>query len=141
MNFYQIRDKKTGLWYKRGPDYGSNWVDQQEASVWTTPAGPNACLGTITRRNRRMVRFGPSAIREPEVVTLIAGGAGKVTFVDGDDWEGLYIDGKLDTEGHHVRIDDLLRLLGIDGQQIYADDAWLAERGNLPENLDEVQRG
>lgn len=61
--------------------------------------------------------------------------------MDGDDWEGVYINGKLVTEGHHVRIDELLQLLGIDGGQIYADDAWLAEQGSLPENLEDVKRG
>lgn len=35
----------------------------------------------------------------------------KVTFVDGDDWEGVYIDGKLVTEGHCVRVDEVLKLL------------------------------
>ncbi len=41
-----------------------------------------------------------------------------------------------------VCIDDMLRLLGIDGDKIYADDdEWLQEQGSLPVNLSEVKRG
>jgi hypothetical protein len=35
----------------------------------------------------------------------------------------------------------MLRLLGIDGEKIYADDEWLQEQGSLPVNLSEVKRG
>jgi hypothetical protein len=141
MNFHMVRDTKTGLYYKRiHGRSGTPWVDQEAASVWTTPEGARACLGAIAQQNRRMARFGPAAIREPEIVTIPVSRP-KVAFVDGDDWQGVYIDGKLQEQGHHIRIDELLRLLGIDGEQIYADDDWLAKRGGLPPDLDEVKRG
>jgi hypothetical protein len=118
MIFYQVRDKRTGLWYKRGHQYASNWVDQNEASVWTTPDGPRSVLGSVARYNQRAARFGLSAIREPEVVPIHAlpadqdvPSAPKVVFVDGDDWEGLYINGTLVEEGHHVRLEDVMRHL------------------------------
>jgi hypothetical protein len=70
MIFFMIRDKRTNSWYKRGPYYSPNWVDQNEASVWTNLAGPNACMGKITRQNAKMARFGPNSIHDPEIVTF-----------------------------------------------------------------------
>jgi hypothetical protein len=35
LNFYQIRDKVTGFYYKRGSAMDSIWTDQDQASVWT----------------------------------------------------------------------------------------------------------
>ena len=41
-----------------------------------------------------------------------------------------------------VCIDDMLRLLGIDGDKIYADDdEWLQEQGSLPVNLVRLKLG
>jgi hypothetical protein len=65
----------------------------------------------------------------------------QIAFVDGDDWEGLYLNGKLVKEGHNIRTDDLLCYLGFDAEYLYADDEWLAEQGRLPENLEDVKRG
>lgn len=65
----------------------------------------------------------------------------KITFVDGDDWEGLYINNKLVLENHSLRISDVLKALGIKYESIIADDEWLASCGNLPENLADVKEG
>jgi hypothetical protein len=64
MTFYMLRDKKTGKWYRRGSESGS-WVDQSNASVWTSPDGPQACKGVITKRN-----WHRSSVREPEIVAI-----------------------------------------------------------------------
>jgi len=138
MIFYQVRDKRTGLWYKRGPDQ-VKWVAQEMASVWTTPSGPQGCLQIIARYNRR--RAHPDYRRVPEVIPLQVKDPPTVTFVDGDDWQGLYLNGKLVEEGHCVRVDDILRRLGIACEQIYADDQWLAKRGSLPENRNDIKEG
>lgn len=148
MNFYMVRDKKTGLFYKRiyGRS-GSPWEAQEDASVWTTRKGAASCFGAITQQNARSARrFGPSAIREPEIVTLMgvdpaSGPSQSVTvgFVDCDDWEGLYINGRLIEQSHHIRLDEVLAHLGIKCVCYYPDDAWLEERGDLPENLDDVK--
>ena len=42
-------------------------------------------------------------------------------------------------EGHHVRLEDVMRHLGIHYNTLYADQKWLEPRGRLPENLDEVK--
>ena len=67
MTFYMIRDRLTGTWYKRGPAYAKTWVGQENASVWTEMSGPRACLGTITKRNKR-----GHTLREPQIVAITA---------------------------------------------------------------------
>src|SRR6185437_11141463 len=42
----------------------------------------------------------------------------QVTHVSGDDWAGLYIDGKLVDEGHEVRLRDFAKYVGITIQEI-----------------------
>lgn len=64
-----------------------------------------------------------------------------VVFVTADDWEGLYIDGQLVTEGHEVRRSELLRILGIPHKELNADADWLAERGCFPTQLLDVKLG
>jgi hypothetical protein len=141
MIFYMLWDKKTGLWYKRHHGRGgSYWVEQNEASVWTTPAGPRACLGPIRRDNRRITRAGYTAthIREPEIVSFQAGNPVTVGLVICDDWEGMYLNGKLVTEGHHIRLNEMLRHLGIKCIELHPDDTWLEEGPGLPEDFNEV---
>jgi len=131
--FYMLRDNATGLYYRRIHNRGGeSWVKQKEASVWASPDGPRACLGTITRRNRGKM---PAGL---EIVPVVPG-LPAITLVDGDDWEGLYLDGKLVQEGHHVRLEDIFRHLGIEANFVYPDTEWLEARGNLPENLREVR--
>lgn len=55
------------------------------------------------------------------------------------DWEGLYIDGKLVTEGHRIRKEDLLGHFGITLDTIETAEGWLESRGKLPENLSDVE--
>jgi len=113
-------------------------VPQESASVWTTPSGPQGCLPRIARNNLRIVH--PAYLRDPEVVTFQVN-APFVTFVEADDWQGLYLDGKLVEEDHCVRVDDVLRRLGITCEQIYADDQWLARRGSLPKDRNNIKEG
>lgn len=134
MVFYQIRDKRTGLWYKRGSDQ-VKWVPQESASVWTTPLGPRGCLPRIARNNRYI-----TCPCDPEVV-LLGVDTPLITFVSGDDWQGLYLDGELIEEGHRVDVADVLCHLGFACEQIYADNQWLAERGSLPENRNDIKEG
>jgi len=56
-----------------------------------------------------------------------------------DDWEGLYIDGKLVLEGHRVRRDEMFTMLGIDYTEVEAAEGWLESRGTLPKNLSDVE--
>jgi len=64
----------------------------------------------------------------------------KITLVDGDDWQGLYVNGELVTQGHSIRAQDVCEVLGADYAFVSADYEWLDERGALPELLKDVKR-
>ena len=63
----------------------------------------------------------------------------KIHLVSGDDWEGLYINGNLVTEGHQITNEELLEILGVDFNTSLADIDWLEERGSFPEKLTDVK--
>jgi hypothetical protein len=63
----------------------------------------------------------------------------KIAIVDGDDWKGLYIDGKLVTENHQLSIYDILDAIGVKYKYVPVDEDWLYERGRLPDKLSEVK--
>ncbi|NOQ49755.1 MAG: hypothetical protein GQ553_03725 [Nitrosomonadaceae bacterium] len=58
-----------------------------------------------------------------------------------NDWEGLYIDGKLVLEGHVIRKDEMLTILGINYTEVEAAEGWLESCGCLPKNLSDVEEG
>lgn len=51
------------------------------------------------------------------------------------DWEGIYIDGRLEFETHMLTARDVLQALGIEYEQIYCD---LEENGRCPDTFDEA---
>ena len=64
----------------------------------------------------------------------------KVTIVRGDNWEGIYLDGKLIDQGHTI---DWYTVL-TQHFECYvaleeADDEWLSEEGALPNDLVDCQ--
>lgn len=62
----------------------------------------------------------------------------KVTLATNyDDWEGLYIDGVLFTQGHQIRLQDLARALGINIEEVACSD-YLGKYGNLPNSIDDL---
>ena len=69
-------------------------------------------------------------------------------FVYGDDWEGLYANGRLVLEGHSIYFADVISYLLDDKVGPYqirsydsrpADWEWLEERGSLPKLLSKVK--
>ena len=63
----------------------------------------------------------------------------EVTIVYGDDWEGLYVDGKLVAQNHSVSAISALESLGFSVNQKEVDYAWLLDEGNLPDSLSDVK--
>lgn len=62
-----------------------------------------------------------------------------IVLVRGDDWEGLYVDGQLHTQGHSIDARHVLNLIG--GRAVYLSppqDNALRDRGSLPAKLDDV---
>jgi hypothetical protein len=45
----------------------------------------------------------------------------KVRILDGDDWKVLFVDGERKSNGHSIRIDDLLDALGVDYEIVYGE--------------------
>lgn len=62
----------------------------------------------------------------------------EVVLVKGDDWEGIYINGRLIFENHSLSAKEIFRILGFD--IIDVDDQWLGDRGSFPENISEVKK-
>lgn len=67
----------------------------------------------------------------------------KLVLVRGDDWEGIYVDGNLLTEGHSIEVMDAVQLAVThrvtEYETQWADLTWLHDEGNLPRRLDEVK--
>lgn len=63
----------------------------------------------------------------------------KIALVDGDDWKGLYIDGKLVMENHQLSVYDILDAISIKYKYVPVDEDWLMARGHLPDKLSEVK--
>lgn len=60
-----------------------------------------------------------------------------------DDWSGLYINGRLITEGHRISLHDALDALKGKTLEDYefrtCDRRWLFDHGNLPDDLEHVK--
>lgn len=74
-----------------------------------------------------------------------------VRLIRGDDWCGLYINGKNVYEGHNISIEDFVNIMeskhpkrtidNIDYQETYCDFDWLEEFGGFPSSLSDVVFG
>ncbi len=62
----------------------------------------------------------------------------KLLILTADDWEGLFIDGKLVTEGHSIPLYEFCEVLGIKVDFKEVDDEYMCEMGSFPQNLDEI---
>lgn len=67
--------------------------------------------------------------------------AARITIVSSSlgDWEGLYRDGHLLDEGHSLRLDKILELLGFEVEEKEAAQDWLENEGSLPQDLEKVK--
>ena len=67
-----------------------------------------------------------------------------LTFVDGDDWCGLYLDGGLIHQGHELSVRKMFYYATLHGpiesfEALDVDTEWLEEIGQLPDNLSDVR--
>jgi hypothetical protein len=63
----------------------------------------------------------------------------KITIVSNeDDWEGLYIDGKIALQAHNLSVYEVLLALDIIPEYITCDHEWLGEQTYLPTYLADV---
>ncbi|HJY98116.1 MAG TPA: hypothetical protein VJ227_00145 [Patescibacteria group bacterium] len=66
-----------------------------------------------------------------------------ITLVYGEDWEGLYVDGRLYTQDHRISVTDVFDVLSslgikIKAEQIECDYEWLEEKGGFPTDIADV---
>lgn len=61
-----------------------------------------------------------------------------VLYARGNDWEAVYIDGELIAEGHSIDWMGVIAELGCNTytQEVSCD--WLEDRGDFPEDINEV---
>lgn len=66
----------------------------------------------------------------------------KITIVsNGDDWEGLYLDGVLFEEDHKIRVRHLAEALGLEIETVEVSRRWLGEKvTSLPEKLSAIPK-
>ena len=62
----------------------------------------------------------------------------KVNIVYADDWQGIYIDGKLKLEGHKIELFQFADIIGLELEEFEASYKWLINSGRLPEDFSEV---
>jgi len=69
----------------------------------------------------------------------------KIALVQGDEWQGLYLDGKLVLENHSLSARHVLEKLRDHSDDIQelscliVDEEWLDGQGSLPERLSDVE--
>lgn len=67
-----------------------------------------------------------------------------ITCIVADDWEGLYVEGKLKTESHSLNVREVLSLLvGIKIERvsrIYIEQDYMEEIGSLPSLLSDLPK-
>lgn len=63
----------------------------------------------------------------------------KITWVMGDDWSGLYVDGERKIQGHSITARDVFEALNISPTVVYPDEKWLEDIGSLPSQLTAVR--
>ena len=63
----------------------------------------------------------------------------KVVIADFDDWQGIYINGKLAYENHSLYYKDVLKALNQPYKQIQVDMMEL-DIGRLPETVEELEK-
>lgn len=62
-----------------------------------------------------------------------------VVYVCNCDWEAVYIDGELISQGHSVNWMNVVESLGCNIYNMQAKEDWLQEVGYFPENISEVE--
>ena len=62
----------------------------------------------------------------------------KITYVISPDWHGIYVDGKLKCQNHALSAIEALQAIGVEFKVLEADDDWMYQVRQLPENEAEI---
>ncbi len=63
----------------------------------------------------------------------------KIDIVNADDWSGLYLDGVLVEEGHHLRLKDVLAACNLLAEFHEVNQAWMEKQQTLPAEFAHVE--
>lgn len=61
-----------------------------------------------------------------------------VMWIRGEDWQAVYIEGELIDQGHSIDWMQVISELGCNTYKAEADEDWLQDRGDFPDDLNEV---
>lgn len=61
-----------------------------------------------------------------------------IVLITADDWQGIYVNGKLMDENHSLSLRMVLEILGVEFSDFTVDQEWMENHGHLPENLSDV---
>jgi hypothetical protein len=53
MNVYMLEDTKTGMFYRRRGSAYQCWVEQKDASIWTSRRGPAQAMTYVSKMKKR----------------------------------------------------------------------------------------
>jgi len=63
----------------------------------------------------------------------------KIQIARVDNWEGLYLYGKLVMEGHSLRVEDVLAEIGLNAEVFWVDEE-VFDGSSFPENVEDLPR-
>jgi hypothetical protein len=63
MIVYMLRNKKSGLFYRRMKGYATRWVEQEKASIWTLKIGPASSKSRL-RKDKQHCEIVPFELKE-----------------------------------------------------------------------------
>lgn len=63
----------------------------------------------------------------------------KIKIVHTGNWEAMYVNGKLVAENHSLNTREILFALKLDYELLQADDEWMEDVGDFPENFKDVK--
>lgn len=61
-----------------------------------------------------------------------------IKLLRADDWEGLFVDGRLVTEGHSLTAEDIIRGLKLDYNSGWINQEWMEDHGSFPYDVNDI---
>mgnify|MGYP001568430032 FL=1 len=65
----------------------------------------------------------------------------RIVFVSGEDWTGVYLNGRLLVQNSSILAKDILKHLGYEIEDMEVDQEWLEDQGELPIQLKNIPKG
>lgn len=126
-------------WYKATHHGNTNgWVEQDQATVWTTKQGPAAAKSQWLAKWRRRHSGEDDPVLTVVEFHLQTPTRVVITRDEDGDWSGLYVNGELVYQNHRISADDVLEALGIEYETRGID---LGDGGSFPQDYKDLKNG